>query len=381
MTYAASQVAYWVGQANDLSTGQHPTGWTSGQRWSETAEEWRLMFANAANAGIDTSTGRHPTGWSSGQMWSETAAEWMAMYDIEYAAARDNSSGQPNKPSGTAHPTGWTAGQLWSETATEWNTMWGTEWVNSHDPQGFAYSYPGQSANAVYWSQSAAYWKGQTDYYWGPSRLWNSGVTWENQANHYWGPSRIWNNGNTWEYLAGYHGWVSRSYNSGESWENYAGRMYTLRYNEGYSAGYAAGLPRAFTETVFSLGNAGGVDGWANTGAATASSNPFGFTAGGSTIVCQKAGTYVVRMSGQLYGGSWGWPAGLRILLNGGAWAERSGSVSNGILMHVCEPVNATVGMQFTFQFRAHGAGAYGQGQFAQGEARFYFAPTPSVPA
>jgi len=380
MTYAASQVAYWVGQANDLSTGQHPTGWSSGQRWSETAEEWRLMFASAATAGIDTSTGRHPTGWTSGQYWSETAAEWMAMYDIEYAAARDNSSGQPNKPSGVIHPPGYATGQLWSVTATQWNSAWTGEWNLSHDPQGFAHSYPGQAANAVYWSSSAGYWRGQADNYWGPSRTWNSGVTWESQAHNYWGPSRTWNSGSTWEYLAGYHGWVGRTYNSGESWEAAYNRVYTDRYNSGYSAGYAAGLPRGFTETVFSLANGLGTSDWANTGAATATVNPFGFTAGGSTIYCQKAGTYIVRMAGQVNGGSWGWPGGLRILLNGGAWVERAGQGYNSMNLHVAEAVNAAVGTAFTFQFKTHGAGGYGQGQFFQGEAKFYFVPTPSVP-
>ncbi len=237
MSYAASAVSYWVGQANDFSTGPHPTGWTSGQRWSETAEEWRLMAINASGTAIDTSTGRHPVGWSSGQYWSETAAEWMAMYDTEFANARDTSAGQPNKPSGVAHPGGWVSNQFWSATATQWNTMWGTEWNAARDPQGVYHSYPGQAANAVYWSSSASYWRGQADYYWGPNRVWNNGGTWEGQANHYWGPSRVWNNGQTWEYIAGYNGWVGRTYQNGERWEDAYNRVYTDRYNAGYSAG------------------------------------------------------------------------------------------------------------------------------------------------
>lgn len=240
MTYAASTVGYWVGQANDSSAGPHPTGWTSGQRWSETAEEWRVMQVNAVGAGTDNSTGRHPTGWTNGQLWSETAAEWMAMYDLEFANARDTSAGQTGSGLGAQHPTGWTNNQLWSETANEWNTMWGTEWRNARDPQGYNYSYPGQAPNAVYWSQSASYWRSQADYYWGPSRVWNNGGTWEGQAHYYWGPSRTWNNGNTWEYLTGYHGWISRAYNNGESWESAYYRVYTDRYNQGYADGGTA---------------------------------------------------------------------------------------------------------------------------------------------
>ena len=37
-------LGYWIGQANDGSTGRHPTGWTTGQRWSETAGEWMAMY-------------------------------------------------------------------------------------------------------------------------------------------------------------------------------------------------------------------------------------------------------------------------------------------------------------------------------------------------
>jgi hypothetical protein len=226
MTYAASQVGYWVGQANDNSSGTHPTGWTSGQRWSETAGEWQTMYDTQYATARDTSTGSHPVGWTNGQLWSETASEWQTMYNTEFAAARDNSSGQTGRPSGLQHPTGWTANQLWSETASEWNAMWVTEWNTARDPQGFSYSYPGQAANAVFWSQSAQYWRGQADYYWGPSRVWNSGATWEqnynlyvgyyndmvsqrdtwtSRANQAWGPNRVWNNGASWEQK-----WVAR---------------------------------------------------------------------------------------------------------------------------------------------------------------------------
>ena len=47
MTY--QNLGYWVGQANDLSTGAHPTGWANGQRWSETATEWQAMYDQAAS--------------------------------------------------------------------------------------------------------------------------------------------------------------------------------------------------------------------------------------------------------------------------------------------------------------------------------------------
>lgn len=55
MTYAASQVSYWVGQANDTSTGSHPSGWTNGQRWSETASEWLAMY-NSSQSQLATMT-------------------------------------------------------------------------------------------------------------------------------------------------------------------------------------------------------------------------------------------------------------------------------------------------------------------------------------
>jgi hypothetical protein len=218
MTY--QNIGYWVGQANDNSTGPHPTGWSTGQRWLETAEEWRLMWNVASTNGIDHSTGRHPTGWTDGQLWSETAQEWMTMYDLEYATARDNSGGQTSQGLGPQHPNGYTVGQLWSLTAQQWTDMWATEWRAARDPQGYAYSYPGQGANAVYWSQTAAYWKGQADYYWGPTRQWNNSTTWEQLYNNYvgyyndmvsqrdtwssransaWGPSRVWSNGESWE--------------------------------------------------------------------------------------------------------------------------------------------------------------------------------------
>jgi len=228
MTYAASAVSYWVGQANDSSTGTHPPGWASGQRWSATANSWMNVYNTEYANARDNSAGQpgkpggiqHPTGWVAGQLWSATATQWNTMWGTEWTNARDNSGGQTSSGLGAAHPTNWVAGQMWSATADQWNAMWGNEWRNSHDPQGYSYSYPGQGANAVYWSQSASYWRGQADYYWGPSRVWNNGATWEqnynayvgyyndmvnqrdtwsSRANQAWGPSRVWSNGESWE--------------------------------------------------------------------------------------------------------------------------------------------------------------------------------------
>jgi hypothetical protein len=228
MTYAATQVAYWVGQANDNSAGQHPPGYTVSQRWSTTSNVWMTMYNTEYANARDNSAGQpgkpsgsqHPTGWVSGQLWSVTATQWNTMWGTEWTNARDNSNGQTSSGLGAAHPTGYVAGQVWSTTAEQWDAMWGSEWRNARDPQGYAYSYPGQGANAVFWSQTAAYWKGQADYYWGPNRLWNNGSTWEqlynlyvgyyndmvsqrdtwnSRANSAWGPSRVWSNGESWE--------------------------------------------------------------------------------------------------------------------------------------------------------------------------------------
>lgn len=228
MTYAASAVAYWVGQANDNSTGTHPPGYTPAQRWSTTANAWMTSYNTEYANARDNSAGQpgrpsgnqHPTGWVAGQLWSTTATQWNTMWGTEWTNARDNSGGQTSSGLGASHPSGWAAGQQWSTTAEQWNAMWGNEWRNSHDPQGYNFSYPGQAPNAVYWSQSAQYWRGQADYYWGPSRVWNNGSTWEAMYNAYvgyyndmvnqrdtwvaransaWGPSRVWPQGESWE--------------------------------------------------------------------------------------------------------------------------------------------------------------------------------------
>lgn len=226
MTY--QNLGYWVGQANDSSTGNHPTGWSSGQRWSETAGEWQTMFNTEYSAARDVSAGQpgkpsgtqHPTGWASGQLWSVTATQWNGMWGTEWTAARDNSGGQT--PSGGTpgiqHPTGYAAGQLWSVTAQQWSDMWGTEWVSARDAANQTYSYPGQPAYAVFWSQTAQYWKGQADYYWGPSRTWNSGSTWEQLYNNYVGYyNDMVNQRDTWQARAN-QAWTGGTYGNGELW-------------------------------------------------------------------------------------------------------------------------------------------------------------------
>ena len=57
MTY--QNLGYWIGQANDSSTGRHPTGWTSGQRWSETAGEWTVMYDSSQSALTSMTTDRN----------------------------------------------------------------------------------------------------------------------------------------------------------------------------------------------------------------------------------------------------------------------------------------------------------------------------------
>jgi hypothetical protein len=90
MTY--QNLGYWVGQANDTSTGRHPTGWTSGQRWSETASEWLAMYdqsqsdlaaANAALAAMTTDRNtwksRADQAWGASRVWNN-GESWEAAY-------------------------------------------------------------------------------------------------------------------------------------------------------------------------------------------------------------------------------------------------------------------------------------------------------------
>jgi hypothetical protein len=163
-----SAIAYWANQANDQSTGQ----------------------ADPPGTGL-----QHPTGWVTRQRWSVTAQQWNGMWRNEYNAARDTSAGQSGTPTapiaGPRHPTGWVNAQQWSATASQWYSMWQQEWTNARDPQGLAYSYPGQGAYGVLWSQSAQYWRQQADFYWGATRTWGVGETWEAAYNRV-NPTSLW---------------------------------------------------------------------------------------------------------------------------------------------------------------------------------------------
>jgi hypothetical protein len=131
-----SAIAFWSSQANDNSAGQQDA----------------------------LSGNRHPAGYASAQRWSATAAQWNAEYRTQYGIGHDTAGQTPSGPApiaGTTHPSGWVSGQAQSVSAQQWHDMWAAEWANARDPQGFAYSYPGQAAYAVMWSQSAAYWQGQ----------------------------------------------------------------------------------------------------------------------------------------------------------------------------------------------------------------------------
>ena len=76
MTY--QNLGYWIGQANDTSTGSHPTGWTNGQRWSETASEWQTMY-NTASGDATLWHGRADQAWGASRVWS-SGESWEAAY-------------------------------------------------------------------------------------------------------------------------------------------------------------------------------------------------------------------------------------------------------------------------------------------------------------
>lgn len=107
---------------------------------------------------------------------------------ITYLAheANDQSAGQTGGVApiaGATHPSGWVNLQRWYVTAQQWHDMWAAEWANARDAQNQAYSYPGQAAYGVLWSQTAQYWRSQADFHWGPSRVFSSGVSWEDDYN------------------------------------------------------------------------------------------------------------------------------------------------------------------------------------------------------
>ena len=84
MTY--QNLGFWIGQANDTSGGRHPTGWTSGQRWSETSGEWMVMYdtsqSDLANMTTDRNTwqGRANNAWGTSRSWS-VGESWEAAYN------------------------------------------------------------------------------------------------------------------------------------------------------------------------------------------------------------------------------------------------------------------------------------------------------------
>jgi len=209
MTYAATQVSYWVGQANDTSTATHPTGWVTGQRWSVTASQWQTMqgteFANAR----DTSVSTHPTGWVSGQLWSVTASQWQSMYNAEV----------------TLYNTMTTDRNTWQTNA---NNAWGSSRVyNSGTSWETAYNNEVALYNGMVTDRNN--WQTNANNAWGPDRVYNSGSSWEalyntaqnnylayvnyyndmvsqrdtwaSRANQAWGPSRVWASGAAFETL------------------------------------------------------------------------------------------------------------------------------------------------------------------------------------
>src|SRR3954462_9500829 len=128
---------------------------------------WSINALDRSAGQPDALSGvRHPAGFAGTapkpQFWYDTASQWNAEYRAQYAVGHDTAGQNPSGPAPIAAlrtPNGWVSGQAYSSSAQQWHDMWATEWANSHDPQGFAFSFPGQAANAVYWSQSAQYWR------------------------------------------------------------------------------------------------------------------------------------------------------------------------------------------------------------------------------
>jgi hypothetical protein len=88
MTY--QNLGYWVGQANDLSTGTHPTGWTNGQRWSETSTEWQAMY-DAMLTNYNNSQAALSAMTTDRNYWKTTVAHddpdvWNTRYNAGYSA-------------------------------------------------------------------------------------------------------------------------------------------------------------------------------------------------------------------------------------------------------------------------------------------------------
>jgi hypothetical protein len=165
MTYAASTVAYWVGQANDQSTGTHPTGWTNGQRWSETATEWQAMYdgvsASLAAMTTDRNTwqGRANNAWGPTRVWNSGSS---------YETLYNDMSSQKSTWESRANQA-WGPNRVWNN-GSSWEALY-NDMVVQRD--AWITNYNNMTANRDYW-------QGQANYYWGPSRVHGSGSTWEN---------------------------------------------------------------------------------------------------------------------------------------------------------------------------------------------------------
>lgn len=188
--YSQSAIAYWVGQAKDTTGTVTPY------------------------AAARSSTGGGVT-WTSGQLWSETAKEWAI---------------RATDPGNLAHSKA--LNQDWATSASQWKANHDTEWQNARDPQGYAYSYPGQAANAVFWSQSASYWKGQQD-------AWITNYNNAIASRDYWQHTVAHNDASVWD----------NRYNAGYSAGNTAG------YNNGYNAGAASKTTSTGTGGLSGLNN------------------------------------------------------------------------------------------------------------------------------
>lgn len=152
---------------------------------------WSLQALDRSAGQPDALSGnRHPAGFfgttPNPQFWQDTANQWNAEYRAQYTNGHDTAGQTPSGPApiaGSTTPSGWVSGQPFSSSAQQWHNMWATEWANARDQQGQAYSYPGQGAYAVFWWQSASYWRGQADFYYGATRQWGNGETWEQAYN------------------------------------------------------------------------------------------------------------------------------------------------------------------------------------------------------
>jgi hypothetical protein len=152
---------------------------------------WSIHALDRSTGQPDALSGvRHPAGFfgtvPNPQFWSDTASQWNAEYRAQYNIGHDTAGQNPSGPAPIAAaraPNGWASGQAFSSSAQQWHDMWAAEWQNARDQSGLAYSYPGQPAWTVFWWQSASYWKGQADFFWGATRQYGNGETWEQAYN------------------------------------------------------------------------------------------------------------------------------------------------------------------------------------------------------